>query len=160
MKQTPLRSIGRHARWTSIAILFGVTLSVGAPASGLAEGDFLSGASGAPQYSVDWHTIDGGGGTSAGGGFMLAGTVGQPDAGEMSGGNYVLVGGFWGGGATSTGEPACPADLNGDGEVNGADLGLLLNSWGIDGAADLNDDGVIDGADLGLLLNAWGPCPD
>ncbi|MFO0874524.1 MAG: hypothetical protein U0575_11215 [Phycisphaerales bacterium] len=26
-------------------------------------------------------------------------------------------------------------------------------------AADLNKDGVVDGADLGLLLGAWGPCP-
>jgi len=47
-------------------------------------------------------------------------------------------------------------DLNGDGVVDGADLGLLLGAWGGSGAADLNGDGVIDGADLGLLLGAWG----
>jgi len=53
--------------------------------------------------------------------------------------------------------PAGPAaDLNGDGVVDGADLGLLLGQWGADGPADLNDDGVVDGADLGLLLGAWG----
>ncbi len=58
------------------------------------------------------------------------------------------------------GEPApCPADLTGDGSVDGADLGLLLQSWGNTGAADLNADGIIDGADLGLLLSAWGACP-
>jgi hypothetical protein len=52
----------------------------------------------------------------------------------------------------------CPADLTGDGQVDGADLGLLLGSWG--GAqGDLNGDGNTDGADLGLLLGAWGPCP-
>jgi len=50
-----------------------------------------------------------------------------------------------------------PADLNGDGVVDGADLGLLLGQWGTDGPADLNNDGVVDGADLGLLLGAWGP---
>jgi hypothetical protein len=52
-----------------------------------------------------------------------------------------------------------PADLNADGVVNGADLGLLLGAWGPVGAcagADLNGDGVVDGADLGLLLGAWG----
>jgi len=56
------------------------------------------------------------------------------------------------------GDPACPGDLNGDGVVDGADLGLLLGQWGTDGLADLNGDGVVDGADLGLLLGAWGPC--
>lgn len=48
-------------------------------------------------------------------------------------------------------------DLNGDGDVNGADLGLLLSSWGTP-AADLNGDGTTDGADLGVLLSAWGTC--
>jgi hypothetical protein len=49
-----------------------------------------------------------------------------------------------------------PADLNGDGVVDGADLGLLLGAWGQAGATDLNGDGTTDGADLGLLLGAWG----
>jgi hypothetical protein len=52
----------------------------------------------------------------------------------------------------------CPADLNGDGEIDGADLGLLLADWDEDGPADLNYDGRVDGADLGLLLTQWGPC--
>ncbi len=56
--------------------------------------------------------------------------------------------------------PPCPADLNGDGVVDGADLGLMLNAWGGAGAADLNGDGVVDGADLGLMLNAWGGCAE
>jgi len=55
--------------------------------------------------------------------------------------------------------PSSPGnpDLNGDGVVNGADLGLLLFSWGpCPGCqADLNGDGVVDGADLGALLAAW-----
>ena len=49
----------------------------------------------------------------------------------------------------------CPEDLNDDGTINGADLGLLLAAWGTDGA-DINDDGNTNGADLGLLLSAWG----
>lgn len=49
------------------------------------------------------------------------------------------------------------ADLNGDGLVNGADLGLLLSAWGGSGPADLNGDGVVAGLDLGILLSAWTP---
>jgi hypothetical protein len=55
--------------------------------------------------------------------------------------------------------PPCPADLNGDGITDGADLGLLLASWNQPGIADLNGDGDTDGADLGLLLASWGSCP-
>jgi hypothetical protein len=47
------------------------------------------------QYSINWHSIDGGGGTSTGGVFSVSGTIGQPDAGRMSGGAYTLEGGFW-----------------------------------------------------------------
>ena len=50
-------------------------------------------------------------------------------------------------------------DLNGDGVVNAADLGLLIASWGPCGKgscpADLNDDGKVDAADLGLMVSAW-----
>ena len=80
---------------------------------------------------------------------------------------YVAVGGFNDGWTGSNVEiipptaPACPADLNNDGQVNGADLGLLLGAWGpcAGCAADLNADGQVNGADLGLLLGAWGACP-
>lgn len=48
-----------------------------------------------------------------------------------------------------------PADLNGDGVVNGADLAILLGSWGGRGLADLTGDGVVNGADLAILLGAW-----
>lgn len=47
------------------------------------------------QYSIDWSTVDGGGGTSTGSVYAVSGTIGQPDAGTLSGGNYALVGGFW-----------------------------------------------------------------
>jgi hypothetical protein len=50
----------------------------------------------AQSYSIDWFTIDGGGGTSTGGVYSVSGTIGQPDAGTLSGGSYALVGGFWG----------------------------------------------------------------
>jgi len=50
----------------------------------------------AQSYSIDWHTIDGGGGASTGGVYSVTGTIGQPDAGMMTGSNYTLQGGFWG----------------------------------------------------------------
>jgi hypothetical protein len=47
-------------------------------------------------------------------------------------------------------------DLNGDGVVNGADLGILLARWGQPGGVgDLNGDLFVDGGDLGELLAAW-----
>lgn len=59
--------------------------------------------------------------------------------------------------------PACPADVDGDGEVGAADLVAMLASWGAcDGGAcpgDLDGSGGVDAEDLGLLLSAWGGCP-
>ena len=60
------------------------------------------------------------------------------------------------------GSAPCPADLNGDRVVNGADLSALLGAWGpCSGScpADITDDGEVGGADLAALLGAWGPCP-
>jgi hypothetical protein len=51
--------------------------------------------------------------------------------------------------------PIAPADLDGNGFVNGADLGTLLGAWGTSGPGDLNADGIVNGADLGVLLGAW-----
>ena len=58
---------------------------------------FLSSVSAAAQnYSIDWYTIDGGGGTSTGGVYSVSGTIGQPDAGgPMTNGQYSVTGGFW-----------------------------------------------------------------
>ena len=56
----------------------------------------------------------------------------------------------------------CPGDLFVDGQVNGADLGVLLSQWGPASqstTSDIDTDGVVNGADLGLLLSNWGSCP-
>ena len=53
----------------------------------------------------------------------------------------------------------CPADLDGNGVVDGADLAILLGGWGGSGVADIDASGVVDAADLALLLGAWGACP-
>ena len=53
----------------------------------------------------------------------------------------------------------CTGDLDGNGVVNGADLGMVLAGWGTAGSSDLDGNGTTNGADLGLLLSAWGACP-
>lgn len=53
--------------------------------------------------------------------------------------------------------PACPADLDGDGQVDAADLAVLLGSWGT-GKIDLDGDGATNASDLSILLGAWGGC--
>ncbi|MCA9286721.1 MAG: hypothetical protein KDA22_15970, partial [Phycisphaerales bacterium] len=51
--------------------------------------------------------------------------------------------------------PFLEGDLDGDGVVGGADLGILLSGWGWPNPGDLDDNGVVDGADLGILLSLW-----
>ncbi len=75
------------------------------------------------------------------------------DFGTVAGDQYFVVG---------APPDTCPADFNGDGKVDGDDLGTLLGSWGeICGIAeaDFNHDGQVDGDDLGTLLGGWGDCP-
>lgn len=52
-------------------------------------------ASSGGSHTLDWSTIDGGGGTSSSGSLALSGTIGQPDAASASGGVYTVSGGFW-----------------------------------------------------------------
>ena len=58
---------------------------------------------------------------------------------------------------------ACPWDIAPfgarDGQVNGADLGLVLSAWGLPGITDFNGDGVTNGPDLAQALANWGACP-
>lgn len=47
-------------------------------------------------YDLSWSTLDGGGATfSTGGGYTLGGTIGQPEAGQVSNAPYGMTGGFW-----------------------------------------------------------------
>jgi hypothetical protein len=55
-------------------------------------------------------------------------------------------------------DPYCPADFDGDGDVDTADLLFLLGAWGRP-EGDLDCDGDTDTADLLALLAAWGECP-
>ena len=72
-----------------IVLLLGLLLVAGAALAQSGDG-----------YDLSWNTFDGGGGTSAGGDYIVSGTAGQPDAGALTGGEYTLIGGFWGGAST------------------------------------------------------------
>lgn len=50
--------------------------------------------------------------------------------------------------------PPLVGDLDLNGVVNGADLGILLGAWGTS-TYDLDGDGLTSGSDLGLLLSNW-----
>ena len=58
------------------------------------------------DFSISWWTLGGGGRGSSGSDYSLRGTIGQPSADSLQGGDYNLGGGFWGsgGGGTQNGE--------------------------------------------------------
>jgi hypothetical protein len=110
------------------------------------------------NFSVDWHTVDGGGGTLSGGAYSVSGTIGQHDAGApLTAGAFSITGGFWAGASSPA---ACAGDTNGDGLVNGADLSVLLSQFGQNvpagTGADFNSSGSVNGADLSVLLSRFG----
>jgi hypothetical protein len=133
----------------------------------LATAPGLGGGSGG--YEMDWHCFDAGGAVSTGGAFTMIAAIGEHDAGNLSGGAFVLAGGVLAGfddaPSPCTGGTGA-ADLDCDGVVNTLDLGILLSGWTIPpqtsacgGAtpcpADINGDGVVNTLDLGILLSSW-----
>jgi hypothetical protein len=55
--------------------------------------------------------------------------------------------------------PACPADIDGNGEVDTDDLLALIADWGAaNSPADIDGDGTVGTDDLLALISAWGPC--
>ncbi len=122
-----------NARIMQCVLLLGA-LVASAPSFGQTDG----------HYNLSWSTIDGGGGQSSGGPYVLTGTIGQPDAGYLGGGNYELLGGFWVGG------PLCI--------VNFIDFANFAEYWLQSGTglpADLYEDGTINYDDLLKFADFW-----
>ena len=93
------------------------------------------------SFEIDWHTIDGGGATvSTGGAFELSGTIGQPDAGRMTGAAFACEGGFWPGVVVACN---CVGDMNSDGLRNGRDVQKLTQCLIAGGACACAD---VDGS--------------
>lgn len=126
----------------SAKVIFAIlAICVSVPAVSLVS--VVSAASGG-QYILDWNSIDGGGRTSSGGQYTLTGTIGQPDAGYLYGGQFDLEGGFQTGGALCF--------------VNLEDFAKFAEYWLVSGSglpADLYPDGIIDSDDLAELAYLW-----
>ena len=56
---------------------------------------FAAVANAGAQYTIDWFTMDGGGGSGTAGSFAMGGTLGQIDATSGSAGSVVFLGGYW-----------------------------------------------------------------
>lgn len=77
----PARSLARAGRLYVLLFMFAALLA----GQGMAQ-----------SYSIDWYTIDGGGGTSTNGPYSLTGAIGQADTGgPMTNAQYSLTGGIW-----------------------------------------------------------------
>jgi hypothetical protein len=56
----------------------------------------------------------------------------------------------------------CAEDLNNNGQVDFADILVIIGAWGPCPPVcpeDLNDNGQVDFADILVVIGAWGPCP-
>ena len=104
----------------------------------------LLGATTRGAYEIDWYTIDGGGGESAGGTYSLTGTAGQSDPGVMSGGDYVLSGGFW---------PGTYGCIVGFTDLANFCAEWLMTDAGLD--ADLGGTQGVDFVDFSIFAYYW-----
>ncbi len=123
---------------------FRVTITYGA---GVVLVLFIAASAVSADYELGWSTIDGGGGTSSGGRYVLTGTIGQPDAAYSSGDDYELLGGFWPGG------PLCIIEFD--------DFARFAEWWlrsGSDLAGDFDGNGVVDSQDLSSFADYWLSC--
>jgi hypothetical protein len=109
------------------------------------------------DFDLSRSTVDGGGIMfSTGGEFELSGTIGQPDAGQLSGGSFTVTSGFWFG--------QVPADCNVDGGVDLYDYATFEACiTGPDGGLgdppcvcfDLDADGDVDLDDVGAFQRSF-----
>ena len=96
------------------------------------------------DYELSWYTIDGGGGQSSGGTYILTSTIGQPDAAYSYGGDYEVLGGFWPGG------PLCIVNFE-----HCARFAMYWLYTGSDITADLYEDNIVNSLDLDEFAYQW-----
>ena len=122
----------------------------------------------APQaYQLNWLSINGGGAISASSpSYRLGLSIGQSAAGTASSPSYQLGVGFWYGVAPSSACAAAKGDLNGSGNLSGADIVLLVRCvFNSDGTGtvggdcnlcytDTNCSGGLSASDIVLVISA------
>lgn len=138
------------------------------------------------NYQIAWDVVDGGGGNAMSASYTLNDSVAQPSAlGTSSSASYILQAGFLTppdfdadgvrnfmdnctqdanadqSDANSDGYGnVCDPDINNDGIVNAADLGILKSRFFTgDAEADLNGDGVVNAGDLGIMKQRFFTAP-
>ncbi|RMF73829.1 MAG: hypothetical protein D6744_15195 [Planctomycetota bacterium] len=112
-------------------------------------------AGGALANEIPWRTVDGGASeTSLGTTLVLQATIGQHDAGALSGASQSVIGGYW---SPEPDAAPCTGDLDGDNQVSLTDLAILLSDFDCVGACagDVDMDGDTDITDLALLLSLF-----
>ena len=87
--------------------------------------------------------------------------VGLTVRAETFGGLWVTEGGVYPKLTIETIPESCIGDLDGDGDTDQSDLGILLGDWGCTSncVGDLDGDDDTDQSDLGILLGDWGCTP-
>jgi hypothetical protein len=116
-------------------------------------------ATAADTFSVTPFAFSSAGGTISAGPYTCTTSIGSVEGSATSkNGNLKFTGGFIC--VAPYVHQACDSDLDGNGSVDSADLGVMLVVWGpvipAFKFADLNRDGIIDSADLGVLLTDIG----
>ena len=83
----------RRMSTTTLVLMLGLVVVVAV----LAQTGSGASTAASTGYDLSWWTVDGGGETGISGeAYTLLSTAGQPDAqGEVSGGEYTLLSGFW-----------------------------------------------------------------
>ena len=95
------------------------------------------------NYDLSLSVVNGGGGTSSGGIYVVSGTIAQPAAGILSEGERILAGGFW---------------YNRGCQINLSDLVNLAARWLAEGPeidADFDKSGEVDLIDFRYLATNW-----
>ena len=108
------------------------------------------------DYDLFWHTVDGGAvmfGTDSD--FELSGTIGQPGAGTMTGGEFTLTGGFWfevpQGDCNSTGNVDLLDYDEFESCLAGPDTGVAVGCE----CFDVNRSGAVDLGDFAVVQTAF-----
>jgi hypothetical protein len=126
---------------------------------------FLSQPCWADAYKIEKDILNEGIQGISSGAYSVWSSVGQPVTGNMQGGEYVLMGGFW-----SALTYFVAGDANNDETVNASDVVYLINYLFIGGpppvvlpSGDVNCDGKINASDVVYLINYLfirGPAPE